>query len=78
MLWARMLARVTGMVNQELLLRGQRTGSSEVRSSMGCCFHFGSVRLGCICIPRIVNHSLRGLADPLFSRRMARLRRAYE
>jgi len=28
-------------------------------------------------IPRIVNHSLWGLADPLFSSRMARLRRAY-
>ena len=28
-------------------------------------------------IPRIVNHSLWGLADPLFSSRMARLLRAY-
>jgi hypothetical protein len=42
MLWARMLAYVTGMVNQELLLRneylGQKTASSEVRSRVGCCF----------------------------------------
>jgi len=35
--WARLLAYVTGMVNQELLLRNEYLGA-EVRSRVGCCF----------------------------------------
>jgi hypothetical protein len=42
MIWAWMLAYITGTVDQDLLLRNEylalKTGSSEPKSKAGCCY----------------------------------------